>query len=256
MSVIRVEQLSKSFPGPRGPVHVLSNVSFTTDPNDVTVIVGPTGCGKSTLLRLIAGLDSPSAGVIHRDPALDRLSIAFQDPTLLPWRTISENVELAVSLSRGDSAAVDDALARVGLLEAATLYPHQCSGGMRARASLARAFATAPNFLVLDEPLSSVDEITRIGLQRQLSRLLDESKTRATLLVTHSLHEAALLGDRILVLAGKPAYVVREIRVTAARAWRLDNRNNVVVRGVESELLEQLDHCRDPQPVAVTELRA
>jgi NitT/TauT family transport system ATP-binding protein len=190
-----------------------------------TALVGPSGCGKSTLLRMIAGLETPSAGRIEIGGAPPSetlraagLSIAFQDPSLLPWRTVRGNIELALRLARRpvDRAAVDQLVALVGLDGFADTRPAALSGGMRQRAAIARALATGPRLLLLDEPFGAVDELTRHQLAQDLPRIW-EARGTTTILVTHSVSEAVLLSDRIIVLSPRPAEIVEDIAVDLAR---------------------------------------
>jgi len=196
-------------------------MDLTFQAGQTTALVGPSGCGKSTLLRLIAGLETPSTGTVLIDgqqPAqLLReagLSVAFQDPSLLPWRTVRGNIELALSLARRPMVpqAIEDLIAMVGLAGFADARPAELSGGMRQRAAIARALATEPRLLLLDEPFGAVDELTRQQLAEDLPRLW-EARGTTTILVTHSVTEAVMLSDRVLVLSPRPAEVVADIAI-------------------------------------------
>ncbi len=175
-------------------------------------LVGPSGCGKSTLLRLIAGLDTPTAGSI-RLAGNGRVGYVFQDPHLLPWRTVAGNVELPLELTgvagaqRRDRAR--DALRAVGLGEFSDRYPAQLSGGMRMRASLARAIVGDPDLLLLDEPFAAIDEINRQLLDEQL-RTLWHQRNMTVIFVTHSIGEATYLSERVVVLSARPARIVMD----------------------------------------------
>lgn len=190
-----------------------------------TALVGPSGCGKSTLLRMIAGLEQPSAGrvtIAGQPPAetLRRagLSVAFQDPSLLPWRSVRGNIALALTLARrpADPAAVDRLIALVGLEGYGDMRPAELSGGMRQRAAIARALVTEPGLLLLDEPFGAVDALTRAQLAQDLPRLW-EARGTTTLLVTHSVAEAVMLADRVIVLSARPARVVADIPIPLPR---------------------------------------
>lgn len=190
-----------------------------------TALVGPSGCGKSTLLRLIAGLEAPSAGQVDIGgaPPADTLrraglSMAFQDPSLLPWRSVRGNVALALTLARRapDPAAVDRLIALVGLEGYGDARPAELSGGMRQRAAIARALVTEPGLLLLDEPFGAVDALTRAQLAQDLPRLW-EARGTTTLLVTHSVPEAVMLADRVIVLSPRPARVVADIAIPLPR---------------------------------------
>lgn len=190
-----------------------------------TALVGPSGCGKSTLLRLVAGLEAPSAGQVTIGGAppsetLRRagLSMAFQDPSLLPWRSVRGNVALGLTLARrtADPAAVDRLIGLVGLEGYGDARPAELSGGMRQRAAIARALVTEPGLLLLDEPFGAVDALTRAQLAQDLPRLW-EARGTTTLLVTHSVPEAVMLADRVIVLSPRPARVVADIAIPLPR---------------------------------------
>ncbi|GHJ44284.1 ABC transporter ATP-binding protein [Catellatospora sp. TT07R-123] len=182
----------------------LDGVSLRVGDGEFVAVVGPSGCGKSTLLRLAAGLLTPTTGTVARSAA--RLGFVFQDPTLLPWRTVRRNVELSGELrdepvaQRRERAA--RALARVGLAEAAEQLPRTLSGGMRMRVSLARTLAGQPELMLFDEPFGSLDEITRERLGEELQALYVADRF-AGLLVTHSVAEAVFLSQRVVVMADR-----------------------------------------------------
>ncbi|ABV95874.1 ATPase (plasmid) [Dinoroseobacter shibae DFL 12 = DSM 16493] len=214
--------LAKTFPGGTEAVRPL-DLSFAA--GQTTALVGPSGCGKSTVLRLVAGLESPSAGRIEiagAPPAetLRRagLSVAFQDPSLLPWRSVRGNIELALGLARRpvEAGEVDQLIRLVGLDGFAETRPAELSGGMRQRAAIARALATRPGLLLLDEPFGAVDELTRRQLAQDLPRIW-EARGTTTLLVTHSVTEAVALSDRVIVLSPRPAEVVADIAIDLPR---------------------------------------
>lgn len=214
--------VAKTWPG---GIQAVRPTSLTFAAGQTTALVGPSGCGKTTLLRMIAGLESPSAGRIEiggQPPAQTLrqagLAVAFQDPSLLPWRSVRGNIELALSLARRpvDRAAVDELIALVGLAGFAEARPAQLSGGMRQRAAIARALATWPRLLLLDEPFGAVDELTRQQLGQDLPRIW-EARGTTTLLVTHSVTEAVMLADRVLVFSPRPAEVVADIAIDLPR---------------------------------------
>lgn len=187
--------------------------------------LGPSGCGKSTLLRLIAGLEKPDSGEV-RFTRKSRISFVFQEPELLPWRNVVENVRLPLeldsksTLSRDATAdLVSSVLNRVGLRDADSRMPHELSGGMKMRVSLARALVTKPEVLLLDEPFGALDEVTRFSLQEDLRRLWRESGM-TVVFVTHSMSEAAFLAERQIVFSHRPA------RILADRMSRLTNERN------------------------------
>jgi NitT/TauT family transport system ATP-binding protein len=214
--------VAKTFPGGTEAVRPLS---LTFAAGQTTALVGPSGCGKSTVLRMVAGLETPSAGTISigGEPPAETLrraglSVAFQDPSLLPWRSVRGNIELALGLARRPVVAreVDQLISLVGLEGFAGTRPAELSGGMRQRAAIARALATQPSLLLLDEPFGAVDELTRQQLAQDLPRIW-EARGTTTLLVTHSVSEAVMLSDRIVVLSPRPAEIVADIAVDLPR---------------------------------------
>jgi NitT/TauT family transport system ATP-binding protein len=199
---------------------VLNRVSLRIAPNELVSLLGPSGCGKSTLLRLVAGLETPTVGTISADG--DRITgphpsrvVMFQDPTLYPWRTVKANVSLGLEargLLRRQAHRVDEALQLVGLTQFATAYPHQLSGGMAQRVSLARALVNDPKLLLLDEPLGKLDSMTRMTMQQELVALWQRSGFTG-LLVTHDVEEAVFMSNRVIVLSDRPATIKADIRI-------------------------------------------
>lgn len=201
---------------------VLSGFSATLPEHSFTCVVGSSGVGKSTLLRVIAGLTAPAGGEIlvpeaGHDESSRPFALVFQEPRLLPWRRVIDNVAFGLEglrLSRHQRLArAQEALALVGLADHAGRWPYQLSGGQRQRVNLARALAVRPRLLLLDEPFSALDAITRHSLQGELLRLARETGT-SFLFVTHDLDEAVFLADRVIVLGGRPAKVTRDFPVT------------------------------------------
>jgi NitT/TauT family transport system ATP-binding protein len=218
------EAIGASVVFPTG-TEALHEVSIALAPGELVAVVGPSGCGKSTLVRLLAGLIPPTRGSV-RVPAGD-LGIVFQQPTLLPWRTVVANVTLPLELvDAGGGEATARALAtlaRVGLGDAARAYPAELSGGMRMRAALARALVTQPRVLLLDEPFASLDELTRERLAEELGGLRTVEGF-AALLVTHDVAEAVFLADRVLVLSPRPGRIVAEVAVPFGQKRSLELR--------------------------------
>lgn len=206
-----------------GPLPVLDNVTFSVRPGEFVALLGPSGCGKSTLLRLLSGLDLPSQGVLYEDtqplsgPHPSRV-VMFQDPTLFPWRNVWDNVALGLEARgqlRGGRPRVDAALETVGLTSFAKAYPHQLSGGMAQRVSLARALVNDPRLLMLDEPLGKLDALTRLSMQGEIADLWKRTGVTA-LLVTHDVEEALFLASRVLVFSERPARIVADLPIDLA----------------------------------------
>jgi NitT/TauT family transport system ATP-binding protein len=200
------------------PLPVLDRVSLEIARGEFVALLGPSGCGKSTLLRLVAGLETPSAGqLLIDDQAIEGPDptrvVVFQDPTLYPWRTVRGNVALGLEargLIRTHRGRVDEALQLVGLAGFDNAYPHQLSGGMAQRTALARALVNDPKLLILDEPLGQLDALTRLAMQSELVSLWERSRFTA-LLVTHDVEEALFLAGRVILLSERPAHIKAEI---------------------------------------------
>jgi NitT/TauT family transport system ATP-binding protein len=208
---IILQGIQRTFPG---PVHAIDGVDLQVADGEFVAILGPSGCGKSTLLRIIAGLDKPDAGTINfnNTKAEDRrIAYVFQDAHLLPWRNVLDNVALPLELMGVAPAeretAARSALELVSLQDAVNRFPAELSGGMRMRASLARALVAKPKLLLLDEPFAALDEISRQQLDEQLHRLWREQQI-TVIFVTHSIIEAAFLAQRAIVMSRRPARVV------------------------------------------------
>jgi NitT/TauT family transport system ATP-binding protein len=236
---------------------ILNEISTDIPKGQFTSIVGPSGCGKSTLLKLVAGLSPITSGSIEVDGmnpanARETISFIFQDPTLLPWRTVRANVALGLELEgvarERRNAKVRAMLSLVGLEHVAGSYPRQLSGGMKMRVSIARALATSPRVLLLDEPFAALDEMTRDRMNEELLRLRGEHNW-TVLFVTHSVAEAVFLSDRILVLAAHPGRIAYDLaiplstpRTAATRESDLFDRTVAEV----SRTLRQVEHLSHP----------
>jgi NitT/TauT family transport system ATP-binding protein len=206
LATLRVEHLSKIFPPierTTTPTVAIDDLSLVIDGYVFVAVVGPSGCGKSTLLNIVSGVETPSTGLVSvtEGARSARLGYVFQDPRLLPWRTVTQN--LLYVLDEGGSAAKERAqhyLEMVGLGDSGDRYPGQLSGGMQQRAGIARAFAVEPDFLLMDEPFSHLDAITARSLREQLQEIWVQTR-KTVMFVTHDIAEAVQLADRILVLA-------------------------------------------------------
>ena len=178
-------------------------------------LLGPSGCGKSTALRIIAGLSAPSAGGVERPSGAAGIGFVFQEPTLMPWADVAAHVRLPLKLAdNDDEETVGKALDRVGLAGFAQSYPRELSGGMKMRVSIARALATTPQLLLMDEPFSALDEITRFRLNNDLLAVW-QALHRTVIFVTHSVFESVYLSQRIVVMTPRPGRVFTEISVDA-----------------------------------------
>ena len=198
-------------------VQALDRLDLEIERGEFLSLLGPSGCGKSTALRLAAGLAQPTTGRMQRAPDM-RLGFVFQEPTLMPWATVFDNVRLPLRLQGRSAASVRDEVMQVldlvGLTEFAAAFPRELSGGMRMRVSIARALATRPNLLLLDEPFAALDEITRGRLDDDLRRIWRE-QSLTVVFVTHSVYEAVYLSSRIAVFSGRPGRIVESIDIDA-----------------------------------------
>ena len=259
-AAVEVVSVTKTFVGNRsrrasrssegGAVTALDDVSLTVRAGEFVSLIGPSGCGKSTLLRLIADLDSPSAGTVTvfgktaRRARIDQdYGIAFQSAGLLPWRSVAANIELPLSLhgvnSRARKARVAELLDLVGLEEFGEKYPEQLSGGMQQRAAIARSLAEKPNLLLMDEPFGALDEMTRERMQSELVRICAETGA-AVVFVTHSIPEAVFLSDRVVVMSPRPGRIRADIPIELGddrgEALREDSRFFADVTAVREAL--------------------
>jgi sulfonate transport system ATP-binding protein len=244
--ILELVAVAKNFSVDGRTVAALRGIDLTFQPGNFTAIVGASGCGKSTLLRLIAGLETADAGQIILDGAKVRgpsreCGLIFQDPRLLPWLTVTQNVELALAGEKRPlkerHALAAASLELVGLADFAGAFPRQLSGGMAQRVALARGLVNRPRLLLLDEPFSALDSFTRTRLQTELQRIWTHEGA-AMVLVTHDVEEALFLADRVIVLAANPGRVNAVLDITLSRP-RLRTGTEFVA--LKAEILRQLD---------------
>jgi NitT/TauT family transport system ATP-binding protein len=257
---VRVRGIGMRFGGQGAEVTALDRLELDVPAGSFTVIIGPNGCGKSTLLRIVAGLLAPSDGTVLVGDAPPRagdgrVSLAFQQPRLVPWRSTLDNVALPLEVAgvaesvRAAQARL--ALERVGLLGAAELRPRELSGGMAQRAALARALIGDPPVLLLDEPFSALDALTRETFDRELQALW-QGRRRTVVLVTHSVAEAVSLADRVVVMTPRPGRVARIVEVDLPRPRPAELGGDARAAALASEVREALTaaHALDLRPWA------
>lgn len=211
-AALNFERVSKSY----GKTDVLRDLSFEVLSGEFVAIVGPSGCGKTTLLNAASRFEQPSSGAIH---STGGIRMVYQKDGLFPWLTVAENIELGLRDVKDEAARarqVDELLSLIQLGEFRSHYPHQISGGMRQRVELARALAGSSDILLLDEPFSALDYLTRMYMRSELTRMLAQ-RPKTVLLVTHDIEEAAQLADRIFVLSERPATIQFELGIAARR---------------------------------------
>src|SRR5262245_22680860 len=235
MPVIELKGVSKIFATAAGePVHALDNTSLTVNAGEFITVVGASGCGKTTLLRLIAGLERCTSGTIAVNGApqvgpSEQAGVVFQDPTLLPWRTVLQNVMLPVDVLKLDrrkyGGRAGALIETVGLKDFANKYPHELSGGMRQRVAIARALVHDPAMLLMDEPFGALDALTRDQMNLELLEIWSATK-KTVLLITHSITGSVFLADRVIVMSPRPGRVVEELVIDLPRPRTLDMIND------------------------------
>jgi NitT/TauT family transport system ATP-binding protein len=230
-TVIETRKLSKTYNINAAPVAALADVSFVAEENSFVSLVGPSGCGKSTLLQILAGLLPSSSGEVLvdgmpvRKPMPDKIAVVFQDATLLPWKTVIQNIEFPLEVQKVPQQKRRECaramLSLVGLSDFAERYPHELSGGMRQRVSIARGLAQNPRIILMDEPFGALDEQTRLKMGNELLHIW--SRTNKTIfLITHSLTEALFLSDTVLVMSHRPGRIVDVIKTGLPRPRTYD----------------------------------
>lgn len=247
---ISARAVCKEFQHPDGEkVTALSNLDIDINSGEFICLIGPSGCGKSTFLRLVGGLIQPTGGELTLDggpiggPGYER-GLVFQDPTLFPWLTVYENVAYGLKIRhvyKEKKKEVDQFIRLVGLEGFGKAYPHQLSGGMAQRASLARALVNNPKVLLLDEPFGALDAFTRMNMQDEILRLWKERGT-TMIMVTHDVDEAIYLSDRVLVMTPRPAKIEQVIQVEIGRGENGGRqRDSVDFLRLRSKILQILD---------------
>jgi len=228
MAVIEVRNLTKIFPLEKSKISVLENVSFVVNLNEFVCLVGPSGCGKSTLLRIIAGLEKADSGTIlfHGQPQTlptPKITMIFQLFGLLPWKTALENIEVPLEILGIDKEAREHIskgyLRMVGLEGFENTYPHDLSGGMKQRIGIARALALQPEVLLMDEPFSSLDELTAKTLRTLVLDIWRDPSlpTHTAIMVSHNVEEAVFMADKVLVMSTRPGKIIGEVKVNIPR---------------------------------------
>ena len=254
---IVAENVNKIFPSARGPVQALKDFNLEVEEGEFLCIIGPSGCGKSTFLRILAGLIPPTSGtvqIIEGDKGENKPinNIIFQEYAIFPWKIVKDNVAFGLQM-RGVPKKERDEITmewinRVGLLKFANSYPHQLSGGMKQRVSIARAFANDPEVLLMDEPLGALDAQTRAVLQQELIRIW-EADQKTVVYITHGIEESVLLGDRIVLMTAHPgtnktSFKVefprpRDIQLTRSAAF--GELRYTIWKSLESEVKQALE---------------
>jgi NitT/TauT family transport system ATP-binding protein len=237
-------------------VMALGPIDLAVRQGEFVSLLGPSGCGKSTALRLIAGLNAPTSGSVvasehqGRAGAGRAIGFVFQEPTLMPWTSVRENVRLPLKLARVPAAEanarVGEALAQVGLAEFADAYPRELSGGMKMRVSLARALVTDPDILLMDEPFAALDEITRFRLNNDLLSLWRNLR-KTVIFVTHSVFESVYLSQRVIVMTSRPGRIGAEFRIDAAEPRGEDFRTSADYAGYCRKVSNALAPLRQGQ---------
>lgn len=230
--VLEVRELAVTFPNGNGGLQAIENVSFSVAPEEFLCVLGPSGCGKSTLLRVLAGLVPPTGGQVifalqRGSASLPRVGLVFQQANLMPWRTVLANITLPLELENADPVEArhraEALIALVGLQGFENSWPRDLSGGMAQRVALARALIQDPDLLLLDEPFGSLDALTREQMGAELLRIW-QARCNTVIMVTHSIAEALLLSDRVLVFTPRPARVCLDLRVDLPRPRHEDMR--------------------------------
>jgi NitT/TauT family transport system ATP-binding protein len=241
--VVKMDGIGKRYPTAKGDdVEALRNVTLEVRRGETLGIVGPSGCGKSTLLRLIAGVDTQSVGVIDRESQGGEFLVGyvFQQSSLMPWRSVYSNIRLPLEVvKKPDPEAIDNLIAMIGMKGFERAYPLELSGGMQRRVSLARAFVHRPTIVLMDEPFTGVDELTKEALQYELGRMIRDLQATA-MLVTHDIEEAVFLSNRILVMSPRPGEIIDEVPVQLPIARDPSMRSSIEFIDAAKQVRERL----------------
>lgn len=254
---VRLSGLNRTFESPDGGTFTaLQDVNFRARSGEFVAIVGPSGCGKTTLLRIVMGLEVPTSGAVGFEPATPqpRRGFVFQRPSLLPWRTVSENIGFGLDVRSGRalhsgaaarSEHLEYLLGLTGLEQFRNYYPTQISGGMQQRANLARALAIDPNVLLMDEPFSALDAMSKERLQRELAGIV--AQLQATVVfVTHDIREAVFLADRIIVMSAEPGRISQVVDVVAPEVRSGEYQHSTKLAEQAREIWELLGTTHPP----------
>lgn len=248
MSMLQLNQISKSFRTKRSEVEVFNKLSLEINKGEFVAIIGPSGCGKSTLFQIIGGLFAPNHGEILLNKKKingqrGHISYVPQQESLFPWRTVIQNILLPSELDRRNASEsrekAENLLDKLGLSAYKNAYPDQLSGGMQQRVAFARALMSDRELLLLDEPFGALDALTRLDMQTWLLDIW-QAKQRTVFMITHSIEEALLLADRIYVLSNKPTTIAKEIIVPFERPRTQSIRSSTTFNALVSEIYTEL----------------
>lgn len=246
-NIISIQNLSKRFNSKENiTVDALKNINLDVEENDFICIVGPSGCGKSTLLRIIAGLEDATEGKINYkgkellEPTSE-IGMVFQNYSLLPWRTVIDNISLGLEFKREDKRTRLEVASKyleiINMQKFANAYPYELSGGMQQRVAIARALANDPQVLLMDEPFGALDAHTRIILQKELLRIWEQNK-KTVLFVTHSVDEAVYLSDKIVIMSSNPGEIKEIVNIDMERPR---DRGDIEYATITSRILKMLE---------------
>jgi NitT/TauT family transport system ATP-binding protein len=253
---IEMRGLGKIYPAPQEPIIALQDINLTVREGEFLCIVGPSGCGKSTLLRILAGLYQESSGetIVHGTAENGRPvnSVVFQEYAIFPWRTALENVAFGLEMrdvpKKKRTQTAMHFLAKVGLERFASHYPYQLSGGMKQRVALARALANDPEILLMDEPFGALDAQTRELLQVELVRIWEAEERKTVVYITHSISEATLLGDRVVIMTAQPGRIKSIYDIDLPRPRTLETRGTAqyarISRTIRADLVEEVSKAQ------------